>query len=67
MLGEGPLKTQLENSFATVNENSTLAEAKAAMDALNFCQDVFVTKAGTKNEPVIGWTINSTIEDNARV
>jgi hypothetical protein len=31
------------------------------------CQDVFVTKAGTRNEPILGWITNAIIEDNAKV
>ena len=67
MLNAPDLKPILEASIATVSEKVTLAEAKAAMDASKYCQDVFVTKAGTRNEAVTGWITNSIIEDNAKV
>jgi hypothetical protein len=67
MLNTPDLKPILEASVATVSEKATLADAKAAMDASKYCQDVFVTKAGTRNEAVAGWITNSIIEDNAKV
>ncbi len=64
---DAQVKSALEKSFVTVNETATLADAKAAMDQISVCQDVFVTKAGTRNEPVLGWITNSIIEDNSKV
>ena len=46
------------NNFAIVKEDATLADAKAAMDNRFGCQDVFVTKNGTSNEPFLGWITN---------
>jgi hypothetical protein len=51
----------------TVKEDATLADAKDAMDHAQDCQDVFVTKAGTKDEEVLGWITNNIIQDNAKV
>ena len=67
MLSRPDLKSALESSFAMVREDATLADAKTAMDALKFPQDVFVTRTGSQNEPVLGWITNNIIEDNARV
>ncbi len=67
MLGVKELADVLNNSFDAVNENATLADAKAAMDAIDQCQDIFVTKGGTKKEPVLGWITNAIIEDNSKV
>jgi hypothetical protein len=67
MLSDSDIKSALDKSFVTVNETATLADAKAAMDQISVCQDVFVTKAGTRNEPVLGWITNAIIEDNAKV
>lgn len=67
MLAEPDLKAALEKSFAVVRQDATLADAKIAMDALAFPQDVFVTQTGSQKEPVLGWITNSIIEDNARV
>ncbi len=67
MLAVPDLKAALEKSFAVVRATATLADAKTAMDALTFPQDVFVTTNGTEKEPVIGWITNSIVEENARV
>jgi hypothetical protein len=45
-------------AFAVVKESATLAEAKAAMDALPRCLDVFITVNGTPDEPLTGWISN---------
>ena len=45
-------------AFAVVKESATLVEAKAAMDALPRCLDVFVTVNGTPDEPLVGWISN---------
>ncbi|HVP54011.1 MAG TPA: hypothetical protein VMU45_03375 [Candidatus Eisenbacteria bacterium] len=57
----------LQNTFAVVPKSGTLADAKRAMDALQWCQDVFVTEAGTNAETVLGWVTNGIIEANSRV
>jgi hypothetical protein len=67
MLAESDLKAALEKSFAVVRLDATLADAKIAMDALAFPQDVFVTQTGSQKEPVLGWITNNIIEDNAKV
>jgi hypothetical protein len=64
---DADLKKLFETSFATVKENATLAEAKSAMDRAAKCQDVFVTKGGTKQEPVLGWITNAIIQEVATV
>jgi hypothetical protein len=66
MMGNVQFKALLDNSFVTVNENATLANARAAMAAVPGCQDVFVTKAGTDREPILGWITNVIIEDNSK-
>jgi hypothetical protein len=64
---DADLKKLFETSFETVREDATLAEAKSAMDRTPKCQDVFVTKGGTKNEPVLGWITNAIIQELATV
>lgn len=64
---DAALKRRLENSFVTLNENATLQDVKAAMDAVADAQDVFITKNGKANEPIIGWITNNIVADNARV
>jgi hypothetical protein len=56
-----------ENTFALVKEDGTLFDAKTAMDKIEHCQDVFVTKGGTKDEPVTGYLTNEDIAENSRV
>lgn len=53
--------------FMTVKEDGTLADAKREMDKAKECSDVFVTKNGTKDEPIIGWITNLIITENATV
>jgi flagellar biosynthesis protein FliQ len=58
---------RLANNFAVIREDGTLADAKAAMDSKPGCQDVFITKGGTKDEPLTGWLTNNTIAESAVV
>jgi hypothetical protein len=61
------LKKTLENSFVTLNEDATLQDVKAAMDAVTDAQDAFITKTGKKDEAILGWITNNIVADNARV
>lgn len=67
LLQDPDIKKKIEQGFATVKEDATLADVKKAMDSSPDCQDVFVTKAGAKNEPILGWITNGIIEDNSKV
>jgi hypothetical protein len=68
ILDEDPeLKKEFETSWATVREDATLADAKAKMDRTPNCQDVFVTKNGTRDEAVRGWITNGIIEEHAKL
>jgi hypothetical protein len=60
--------------FAIVKSDSTLADAKTAMDKASAalgpagnCYDVFVTDTGKADEVVIGWITNDIINENAKV
>lgn len=57
----------LDANFATVSESSTLADVKALMDSISECKDVFITKNGTKDEPILGWITNAIIIENAKI
>lgn len=61
--GEEDLKRMFSKGFATVPEGATIAEAKCVMEALDDCLDVFVTKGGSREEPVIGWLTNVMIAE----
>jgi hypothetical protein len=47
--------------------SGTLSDAKKAMEPLPWCQDVFVTEAGTSDETVLGWVTNAIIEKNSQL
>src|SRR5262249_29673338 len=60
----------LQFSVALVAQDASYDQAKAAMNAMTqsgWCQDVMVTKTGSKNEKVIGWITNRMIEDKSKV
>ena len=67
MMTDADFKSNLEHTFAVVPETSTLADAKRAMESTSWCQDVFVTRTGSYNEPVLGWVTNVIIEENSQV
>ncbi len=43
------------NTYALVCLDSTVGDAKAAMNRIRDCRDVFVTKTGNAQEAVLGW------------
>jgi hypothetical protein len=45
----------LRTSFGVVSESATLAEAKAALEQGRDREDVFITRSGGRDEPVLGW------------
>ncbi len=49
---------ELQKPFAIVGEGETLADAKAAMERIVDCRDVFVTQSGNPNEVVVGLLTN---------
>lgn len=61
------LKKLFEQSFGFVKEAATLADAKTEMERKKSdrCQDVFVTRNGNKNEPVLGLITNNKIQELA--
>jgi hypothetical protein len=67
LLSDPEFKSKLETSFAVVPQTATLADAKRVMESMPWCQDTFVTRGGTRNEPVIGWVTNVIVEANSRV
>lgn len=48
----------LNKGFALVSEGTTLAAAKRRMEEIPSCQDIFVTRGGSENEPLTGWISN---------
>lgn len=56
----------LKDGINFISIEATLSVAKALMSN-KYCQDVFITKGGQSNEPVLGWITNKTIEENSLV
>jgi hypothetical protein len=56
-----------KTSYVFVSLDSTLADAKAAMDRLAGCEDVFATRNGKSDEPVEGWITDNDIAKAAKV
>ncbi len=44
-----------DKGFVLVSEKVTLADAKRKMEGVSGCKDIFITKGGTGDEPLIGW------------
>src|SRR5712691_6988483 len=61
------MRDLVSKSAAFVPEAASLADAKAAMEKVQDCQDVFVTSSGQADQPVLGWLTNSDIIDNTKV
>ena len=55
----GTYGDMLRKIVAFVALDKTLADAKAAMEALSGCQDVIVTQSGATTMPVVGWITNT--------
>ncbi|MGK7896558.1 MAG: hypothetical protein AB4372_23795 [Xenococcus sp. (in: cyanobacteria)] len=48
----------LNEGFVLVSEQTSIAEAKRLMNNTNSCQDIFITKEGSPDEPLTGWISN---------
>ncbi len=55
LLADAGRKDLLSTSFGVVAETATLAEAKAALEQGRAREDVFITRTGKRDEPVLGW------------
>lgn len=44
--------------FALVAANDTIATAKARLEMLPTCQDIFITQEGKVDQPLLGWVSN---------
>jgi len=60
------MRELVEKSIAFVSAKATLGDAKAAMEKMKNCQDVFVTENGKPEEPIVGWLPNTEISKHAR-
>lgn len=48
----------IEKTVAYIAQDRTVADAKAAMEQLRGCQDVVVTRTGSRSDPMLGWISN---------
>lgn len=62
--GNDWIKRVLEKGAKFIPENATLYDAKLKMDEEEACNDVFITRTGGKNEPVLGWISNVDIANH---
>jgi hypothetical protein len=67
MLEEQEFKEMLIGSYRTVQETSNLADAKAFMDKIKICSDVFATEDGQPTTKVIGWITDVIVREQATV
>jgi hypothetical protein len=58
LLGESESQKMI-TAIAFVAEAATVAEARAAMAAVDGCNDVFVTTDGRRKDAVLGWLTNT--------
>jgi hypothetical protein len=61
------IQAVLKNGVKFISENANLADAKLLMKSFSECNDVFITKTGSPNEPVLGWITDKTIAENSVV
>ena len=52
------LRVQVE-AIGVVDADADLGQARVAMRSVKACNDVFVTKDGRHNDPVVGWLTNT--------
>jgi len=57
MVDDAELKNWVTN-IVYIPEGASVAAAKAKMDEQKGCQDLIVTKTGSKTEPMLGWMTN---------
>jgi hypothetical protein len=61
LLADDEFKKIVLESFETLGPNSNLAEAKALMDKVVNCSDVFVTENGKRDSKAVGWVTNAIV------
>lgn len=48
----------LNQGFVIVSKNTAIKDAKALMQKINSCQDIFITENGNEGEALLGWVSN---------
>jgi hypothetical protein len=54
-----PEYQQLVEAIGFVAETATVGDARIAMTSIKYCNDVFVTPSGKRDEPATGWLTNT--------
>jgi len=57
LVDDAELKNWVAN-IVYVSEKASVGVAKATMEGQKGCQDLIVTKTGSKTEPMLGWMTN---------
>jgi hypothetical protein len=50
---------QLIDAIGFISEKATIADARIAMASTKYCNDVFVTASGKRDDPALGWLTNT--------
>jgi hypothetical protein len=58
LLAEPGMSEMFQSTFTVVSAEATLADVRKAMGNLPDVRDVFVTAAGGRDEPILGWLTN---------
>lgn len=66
LLDDGEMKKILTDSFATLSDTATLADAKKLTDEKPNCDDIFITDNGQPGGKVIGWLTDVLIAEHAK-
>jgi phosphate/sulfate permease len=65
--GDEKVQAILKDGVKFIKEDANLSDAKVLIKNYTACNDVFITKNGLANEPVLGWITNVTISENSIV
>ncbi|MFZ3310922.1 MAG: hypothetical protein WA280_16295, partial [Xanthobacteraceae bacterium] len=58
MLQDPNVLNQISKLVVFVSANTTLADAKSALDKVSGAQDIIVTATGNATDPMLGWLSN---------
>ena len=58
LVADQALRELVSRSFAVVSRTATMGDATQALQAVENCQDIFVTSDGTPEGTVLGWLTN---------
>jgi hypothetical protein len=50
---------QFVTAIGFVSEKATVADARKEMGSTKYCNDVFVTQTGKREDPAVGWLTNT--------